>query len=525
MPVPDVYKILKDLELKAVGLDPKTNEMQSGYFCAFRDIGLPIHKDDYDNPWSPLGGNLDKAVPQTPPADPATAPTTGSSQLDPKAKFSAAIARSQQTYLNAFMLTDDKLRMNGSYSVMPSAGHVSDAWWAIITGANGIPTESVISDDLKAAYDAARGKLMDAEGNPTAHYNAYMQYEDQYKDKVKDWHRAYAGAFTDPMKLQAWPIEGTEYENDANEAWDRWVSFGFKMEIENAIATLAAQGTDPAIALISRAKKRFENSLNTFQSVGQIPYTMMLPESWYDQNDNSGWTTYTSSDLHSESHYTASGSSWSGSAGLSLGFVSFGGTASHSEERTNLTVSSDNLDISFSYCTVDIKRPWLEASLLSLQNWFLMGDYKKGCISNGSFGQEKPEGGILPTFLPSIVTSLILMKDLRIKWAASSSDVDTLTKATSGGGGLMFGPFMCGGSYSSHSEERNFTCDANSEGLFVEGIQLIGYVSAINPQSPGVDSSAYLKKPDAAGTPVVPAPAGPVDDAMPAPAPVAAPVQ
>ena len=27
---PDVYKILKDLELKSVGLDPNTNTMQSG---------------------------------------------------------------------------------------------------------------------------------------------------------------------------------------------------------------------------------------------------------------------------------------------------------------------------------------------------------------------------------------------------------------------------------------------------------------------------------------------------------------
>ena len=39
----DVFKILKDLELKAVGLDPETNKMQEGYFAPFRPIGLPIH--------------------------------------------------------------------------------------------------------------------------------------------------------------------------------------------------------------------------------------------------------------------------------------------------------------------------------------------------------------------------------------------------------------------------------------------------------------------------------------------------
>lgn len=280
--MPDVYQILKDLELKAVGLDPKTNEMQSGYFCAFRDIGLPIHKEDFENPCSPLGGNLlkdlEKAVQTVRRPTRRRHPRQAVRSLTPIRLSPLPSARSQQSYLNAFMLCDAKLRMNGQYSVMPSSSRVSDSWWAIITGANGIPTDSVISDDLKAAYAATAAKLTDADSNPTPHYQAYMQYEDAYNGKRKEWHRAYAAAFTDPMKLQAWPIEGVDFEDQANEAWDRWMSFGFKEEIESAIATLAAQGTDPAIALIARAKKHYQNSLNSFPSISEIPYTMMLPE-------------------------------------------------------------------------------------------------------------------------------------------------------------------------------------------------------------------------------------------------------
>ena len=63
--MPDVFKILKDLELKSVGLDPQTQRMQEGYFVAFRPVGLPIHKDDYQRPWSPLGA---PPAPITPPA-------------------------------------------------------------------------------------------------------------------------------------------------------------------------------------------------------------------------------------------------------------------------------------------------------------------------------------------------------------------------------------------------------------------------------------------------------------------------
>jgi hypothetical protein len=98
---------------------------------------------------------------------------------------------------------------------------------------------------MKQAYEDAQAKLMDKNGNPTPHYQAYLEYEEKYKDKVKVRDEAYASALTDPMKLQMWPVEGVMYHDDVEKAMDQWVSFGHKEEIENALATLAAQGTDP----------------------------------------------------------------------------------------------------------------------------------------------------------------------------------------------------------------------------------------------------------------------------------------
>lgn len=495
----DVFKILKDLELKAVGLDPTTNKMQEGYFISFRSIGLPIHKEDFERPWSPLGGNLaqnlDKDVPKSDPVDPKDAPKTASGQLDDNKVLTASIAQSQKNYLNTFMLVDRKLKMNSEYMEMPSSSTVSDTWYAIITGANGIPTDSVINDDLKKAYEAAAAKVMDKDGNPTPHYQAYMQYEDEWKSKVKAWHKAYSDAFTNPMKLQNWPIDGTLYQDDADQAMDRWVSFGFKEEIENAIATLAAQGTDPAIALISRAKKRFINSLNEFMSIGELPYTFMLPGSWYDKDNDDGWNIYTSDDLHSESHYNESSTSYGGGGGFNIGLWSAGADFEHSQTRTNLNFKTDNLDIEFSYCSVDVIRPWLVASLLNLKNWFLMGDYKKNCISTGQMGQELPNRESEPTFLPSIVTSLVLIKDLKIKWGSWESDQSSFEESTSASAYVGWGPFRVRGHYDHHGKQQDFECNISSEGIEVPGIQLIGYVSEIVPPCPAVDSSAYLKKP------------------------------
>ncbi|MBA4166346.1 MAG: hypothetical protein H0X41_02155, partial [Chitinophagaceae bacterium] len=216
----DVFKMLKDLELKAVGLDPKTNKMQEGYFVSFRPIGLPIHKEDYANPYSPLGGNLDPNKPTATPVstagvDPATVqPESASKTLDENKIAVANIAKSQQTYLNTFLLLDDKLVMNNNYAVIPGSSKINDSWFAIINGANGIPSNLELNADIKAAYDKATAKLMDKDGNTTPHYEAYMRYEDEYKSKVKALNKAYANAFTDPAKLQMWPIEGKTYQDE-----------------------------------------------------------------------------------------------------------------------------------------------------------------------------------------------------------------------------------------------------------------------------------------------------------------------
>jgi hypothetical protein len=498
--MPDVFKILKDLEAKAVGIDPNGDQMQEGFFAAFRSVGLPINKADYDNPWDPFGGNLakalDKAVAATPSADPATAPKTASASLDPKAIMTASIGRSMKTYLNMFLLLDDKLQMRGDYAVMPGSSKVSDSWWAVITGANGVPTDSTLSPELQKAYDDARAVLADKDDNPTPHYQSYMDREDEYKDKVKAYNRAYANAMTDPMKLQNWPRDGVLYQQDVDEAMDRWVGFGHKIEIEQAIATLAAQGTDPAIALIGRAKKRFQNSLLNLPNIGDIPYTLLLPESWYDADNDDGWTTYSSTEAHSESHYRSSSTSFGGSAGINMGFWSVGGSFESESHKESMDMKSDDLEISFSYCAVDIKRPWLDSSLLNLKNWFLMGDYPRGTISTGSMQQELPaDRGKEPVFLPSIVTSLVLIKDLNLKWSAIAEQWSHAESYVTGGGSVAYGPFCVSGHYSHGEESRDFDCTYDGESLTVHGVQLIGYVSMINPVSPGLNSADNLSKP------------------------------
>ena len=489
--MPDVFKILRDLEMKAVGVDPQTQAMQKGYFVALRNIGLPIRTQDYENPFSPVGVNLNKPRPEIPAADPTTAPKTASESTDTDAEL-AAVTTAQRNYINTFLLTDRKLRMSNTYQVMPGASRVSDTWWAIMTGANGIPPTTDIEPELRAAYDKARAFLMDAEDNPTSKYQKYLDYREKYRTAVKAYNRAYSAALTDPKKLARFPNEGKIYQDDVDSGFDAWQAFGAKSEVEKAMATLAAQGTDPAIALIARAKRRWENSLLNFPTIANIPWTTMSPASWYDAEDDSGWTDYSSSEFHTESYYKSSSTSIKAVGGLQLGLWSVAGAFGSDKSKTDLNVQTSNLDIKLKYSVVDIDRVGIDTSLLFLKNWFLYGDYKKNCISNGTMAQELAPAG-QEVFLPSIVTSLILVKDFSIKWDNWKSDWEARSSAISAGASVGFACFAIGGTYEHRSQQSDFTADSTGEWLHSPGIQLIGYVSEILPTSPSHDSSEFMQ--------------------------------
>jgi hypothetical protein len=103
-------------------------------------------------------------------------------------------------------------------------------------------------------------------------------------------------------------------------------------------------------------------------------------------------------------------------------------------------------------------------------------------------------GNIEPTFLPSVTTSLILVKDVYISWDDWKSQWSAHTESNSGSASVGIGPFTANAHYSHRSEKRDFSCDDTGEELHIAGIQLLGYVSAITPPCPQVDSSEYMKK-------------------------------
>ncbi len=76
----------------------------------------------------------------------------------------------------------------------------------------------------------------------------------------------------------------------------------------------------------------------------------------------------------------------------------------------------------------------------------------------------------------------------------------TLESSVQAGGSFGYGPFTCGGSYSHNHKKSDFSYDFQSDGLHIDGVQLVGYVSAITPASPKLDSKDYMQKAQPAST-------------------------
>ena len=506
----DVFKILEDLKWKAVGVDPTTGQTPKNQFVSFLPIGLPIPEEDFKNPWTPTQSHLkeglqeaikNKANTETG-TDPQNTEAISVSSMLENNLLSAEIGASMMAYLQTFMLTDTKISIDEVYKSWPQASRVNDTWYAIINGANAINSGLEINNNIQEAVKKAKELLMDGEGNNTPKYENYERYRDEYYDAVKERDRQYANVLSDPMRMSMWPIQGKIYQDDVTFAWNKWQSRGNKQEIEEAEAFLSSQGIDPAILMIARAKQKYENSLINIPNIGNLPYTFMTPSKWYSKN-GTGWNNYTQNDFKSTTNTTVKTSETKVSSKVKSGFFIFGslgGGVNHSKSSYEKEVNfeAEGLSITFSYCIANVNRPWLDSSLLNIGNWFLTGDYPEGCISTGKIEQEFSTNDSKEfVLLPSIITSIILIKDVVIRWNKASFDSETINTAVKTGGNVSFGNiFVSGSAAASHRKnEYNYENEINNNNreLRVDGVQLIGFVSSIMPLSPKKNGKDYTQ--------------------------------
>jgi hypothetical protein len=169
---------------------------------------------------------------------------------------------------------------------------------------------------------------------------------------------------------------------------------------------------------------------------------------------------------------------YGGSAGFSLGFFSFGGSAGHSEFTNHQTMQANNVFIKLTFKAVDIDRSlWLDMVPISFRNWIADG-FNVGDFSNGQLDPSNNKPFAL------VPTSFILATHVEISAGWTDSDRTFIHTQTDAGGGFSIGPFSIGGSYYTEQSTTKFRSSWDGQTLTSDGPQIIAWLGYVTPLAP-----------------------------------------
>jgi hypothetical protein len=262
-----------------------------------------------------------------------------------------------------------------------------------------------------------------------------------------------------------------------------WISQGYRNEYQTINAYID-QVTEKSLVLYKQdLKRKFEAALTTSVVDGgsDFYYTTLLPGNFAT---SPGWTKFTFAEIDAETHQKGETTGWGASAGVGFGLFSFGASASGSKTEGSQDQSQKNFTASFEFTQIPICRPWFEPGFFSMRSWTLDDNW------NLSYGDRpvsdgKAEGNT--GRLVAYATSALFVRNVRLTSSSWSQHADFMKKSISMGGTVGYGPFTVGGSYSKGSEAKNTSYHFDGDTLCIDGMQLIGTINNIIPQSPNTD--------------------------------------
>lgn len=244
-----------------------------------------------------------------------------------------------------------------------------------------------------------------------------------------------------------------------------------------------------------------------------------------------------------------------GSAGLSLGFASFGGSGSvstsNADSKTSTLTQSNNsfgndaksLTISLEYALCTMNTPGLTPDIFYCRDWYVKGA-KKNCISDGTLKSQANITDIskLP-MLGMITRQFLAVRNVQISAQQWGSAGDVLTRAygtsddssssssVGGSAGVSLGPLSFGASashaqtsaqeqgtsFTARDSSSNFGSTFDGQTLCIPGTQIVAFLSDIVPACPPDDDPEFGTTASAAGSAASPAAAAQAAPSSPAP--------
>lgn len=94
------------------------------------------------------------------------------------------------------------------------------------------------NNEQNASVQKAKEVLIQSDGTLTSKYRDFLKYQAEWENKKSDHQKAYARAITNPMDFHLWAVTGKSYIDAINTAMDKWILFGNKKEIDEALNIL-----------------------------------------------------------------------------------------------------------------------------------------------------------------------------------------------------------------------------------------------------------------------------------------------
>lgn len=315
-------------------------------------------------------------------------------------------------------------------------------------------------------------------------YKKYLEYSIKYQEVVETNNAIRTAADNgDSDAASQISIDGKNMKKREDMALQAWNAMGFKESVEKMQNYIGEVEAKSILTLKKRLEKEYRNNLRT-KMLEYTDYSVSAPIPAEAIKLSYGWITFTTKTVNESSSYDKSAHAASVKAGFNALFV--GGNASSNFNRTeiNNNLTSDDFTFSFKMGKATVARGWMNQNFLESKYWRLAPN------SPQQINKEIISDGNGKGLISSMITELIMVKDVSIVFNQHSSNYKKILTHFEAGGGFKFGPFFnSSAKYDYDHTSIDTDHDYKKGSLISKDVSIIGYKCRVMPKAPNTDPS------------------------------------
>ncbi|MEM7591264.1 MAG: hypothetical protein AAF383_07060 [Cyanobacteria bacterium P01_A01_bin.83] len=305
---------------------------------------------------------------------------------------------------------------------------------------------------------------------------AYNQKMSEYLDAATEYNNKRLSALNadNPLVVQDWALNASNYRRRVKVAMDAWISGGYKNEVDQMNAFIDQVTKRDLTLLKAQLQDSFEKAILTDLVSGANFYnTTFIPAGFAT---GKGWTKFSFSESNTSTYERSETNAWGAEASYGMGLFGIGGSTTGAISSDEKSIDVTDFEMSFDLVQVPISRPWFSPEFLKNSAWRFNPNSGMSDLSNGG----KPPKGQLVAF----PTTAVFVRNIVVDFKELHDSSSDYSKQINAKANVSYGPFSFGGSYNRSVGEKKFDSKVGAQGLEVPGMQLIALKCSTLPKSP-----------------------------------------